>query len=86
MRACCRIRVHSQDIQATGEALPSAAGECQTAGARVAPAVETFATHQASPAEAQVQVAVQAQVQVAVAVAVQAQMETAAAVAVAVKT
>ena len=74
VRACCQIQAHGQDIQVTGKALPSAAGECQMAGARVAPAVETFATHQASPAEAQVQVAVQAQ------------METAAAVAVAVKT
>ena len=83
VRACCQIQAHGQGIQVTGEPLPLTAGGFQMAAARVAPAVETFATHQARPA--QVQVAVQARVQVQVAVqvvvvVVQAQMETAVAV------
>ena len=73
------MRTHAQDIQVTGEALPSAAGECQTAGARVAPAVKTFATHQARPAEVraqvEVQVALQVEVEVEVEVEVQAEVE-----------
>ena len=69
------MRTHAQDIQVTGEALPSAAGECQTAGARVAPAVKTFATHQARPAEVRAQVEVQVALQVEVEVEVQAEVE-----------
>ena len=45
------------------------------AGARVAPAVETFATHQARPAEVRAQVEVQVALQVAVAVAVEVEVE-----------
>ena len=45
------------------------------AGARVAPAVETFATHQARPAEVRAQVEVQVALQVEVAVEVQAEVE-----------
>ena len=77
-RACCQIRVHAQDIQATGQAPPATAGEIQSAGGQVGLAVTTFATHQARPVEVQALVQaralVEAQVQVQVQV-VQAQPE-----------
>ena len=83
VRAWRRIRVHAQEIQATGEALPATAGEFQTAGARVVLAVKTFAAHQARPVEVRAQVAVEVEmlveaevrVRVRVRVRVQVQME-----------
>ena len=63
LRAWRRIRVHAQDIQVTGEALLPATGGHQMAGARVTPAVKTFAANQARPVDVQARVEVEVEVE-----------------------
>ena len=81
LRAWHRIRVHAQDIPVTGEALLPATGGHQMAGAKVTPAVKTFAAHQARPVDVQARVEVEAKVgvqtraQVAVEVQVEVEVE-----------